>query len=166
GYFTDWVVSQLNGILGQGNSQGADAVIVETSFDLGTQNLAERAVTQGLETEGDKIHAGQAALVAMTPDGAIRAMVGGRSYAQSSFNRAVDAVRQPGSAFKPFVYLTAFEHGRTPDDVMHDGPITIGKWSPGDFEGEYQGDIPLVKAFAVSSNSIAAQLTQEVGPRA
>src|SRR5580698_1403116 len=80
GYFTDWVVSQLNGILGQGNGERADAVIVETSFDLGTQNLAERAVTQGLETDGEKIHASQAALVAMTPDGAIRAMVGGCSY--------------------------------------------------------------------------------------
>jgi penicillin-binding protein 1A len=102
----------------------------------------------------------------MTPDGAIRAMVGGRSYAASSFNRASDAVRQPGSAFKPFVYLTAFEHGRTPDDVMHDGPVAIGKWTPADFEDEYQGDMPLVKAFAVSSNSIAAQLTQEVGAHA
>ena len=77
----------------------------------------------------------------MTPDGAIRAMVGGRSYAESSFNRATDAVRQPGSAFKPFVYLTAFEHGHTPDDIMHDGPVDIHGWKPSDFEGEYQGDI-------------------------
>jgi len=162
GYFTDWVISQLNGVIGT----SAEPVVVETSFDLETQNLAETAVERGLAAQGDKLHAGQGALVAMTPDGAVRAMVGGRSYVQSSFNRAADAVRQPGSAFKPFVYLTAFENGRTPDDVMHDSPITIGKWTPADFEDEYQGDMPLVKAFAVSSNSIAAQLTQEVGPRA
>jgi penicillin-binding protein 1A len=161
GYFSDWVVSQLNGILGQ----GTEPVVVETSLDLDTQNLAERAVGHGLDTEGEKIHASQAALVAMTPDGAIRAMVGGRSYAQSSFNRVTDAVRQPGSAFKPFVYLTAFEHGRTPDDIMHDGPVDIHGWKPSDFEGEYQGDITLTRAFAESSNSVAAQLTDELGPK-
>ena len=88
----------------------------------------------------------------MTPDGAIRAMVGGRSYSESSFNRASDAERQPGSAFKPFVYLTAFEHGHNPDDIMHDGPVDIHGWKPSDFEGEYQGDITLTKAFAESSN--------------
>ncbi len=162
GYFADWVISQLNGLTGA----SAEPVVVETSFDLETQNLAEAALERGLARDGDKLHAGQGALVAMTPDGAVRAMVGGRSYAGSGFNRAADAVRQPGSAFKPFVYLTAFENGRSPDDVMHDGPITIGKWTPADFEDEYQGDMPLVKAFAVSSNSIAAQLTQETGPRA
>ena len=162
GYFADWVIGQLNGLIGA----SPEPVVVETSFDLETQGLAEAAVQRGLAAEGGKLNASQGALVAMTPDGAVRAMVGGRSYAQSSFNRASDAVRQPGSAFKPFVYLTAFEHGHAPDDVMHDGPVTIGKWTPTDFEDEYQGDMTLVKAFAVSSNSIAAQLTQEAGPRA
>ncbi|HEV7960457.1 MAG TPA: PBP1A family penicillin-binding protein [Rhizomicrobium sp.] len=161
GYFADWVIAQLDGILGHNN----DPVTVETSFDLDTQNLAERAVDQGLDAQGEKIRASQAALVAMTPDGAIRAMVGGRSYAESSYNRATDAVRQPGSAFKPFVYLTAFEHGRTPNDVMNDGPVDIHGWKPSDFEGEYQGQITLTKAFAVSSNSVAAQLTDQVGPK-
>ncbi len=161
GYFTDWVISQLNGIVGQ----GAEAVIVETSFDLGTQDMAERAVAQGLDAEGEKIHASQAALVAMTPDGAIRAMVGGRSYAQSTFNRATDAVRQPGSAFKPFVYLTAFENGHTPDDIMHDGPVNIRGWKPSDFDGKYKGDITLTEAFAESSNVVAAQLTDQLGPK-
>ena len=165
GYFTDWIVSQMNGILGQGMDKGAGPVMVETSFDLETQNLAERAVAQGLDAEGEKIHASQAALVAMTPDGAIRAMVGGRSYAQSAFNRATDAVRQPGSAFKPFVYLTAFEHGHTPDDIMHDGPVNIHGWKPSDFEGEYKGDITLTEAFAESSNTVAAQLTDQLGPK-
>jgi len=161
GYFADWIISQLNGLVGA----SPEPVVVETSFDLETQRLAEAAMSHGLARDGEKLGAGQGALVAMTPDGAVRAMVGGRSYAQSSFNRATDAVRQPGSAFKPFVYLAAFEHGRTPDDVMRDEPVTIGKWTPADFEDEYQGAIPLLKAFAVSSNSIAAQLTQEVGPR-
>ncbi len=165
GYFTDWLVSQLNSMLGQGNNGGMDAVIVDTSFDLDTQNLAERAVAHGLDAEGEKIHASQAALVSMTLDGAIRAMVGGRSYGQSSFNRAADAVRQPGSAFKPFVYLTAFEHGRTPDDIMHDGPVNIHGWKPSDFEGEYKGDITLTQAFADSSNVVAAQLTDALGPK-
>jgi penicillin-binding protein 1A len=161
GWFADWVVARLHGLIGDTR----EPVIVETSFDLETQQLAERAVTRGL-AEGGRIGAGQAALVAMTPDGAVRAMVGGASYESSTFNRATDAVRQPGSAFKPFVYLAAFEHGRGPDDVMNDGPVDIHGWKPQDFEGEYQGPIPLIKAFAESSNSVAAQLTAEVGPRA
>ena len=86
-------------------------MIVETSFDLDAQAMAERAVAQGLAEEGGKFNASQAALVAMTPDGAVRAMVGGRDYGGSGFNRATDAVRQPGCAFKPFVYLAALEHG-------------------------------------------------------
>jgi penicillin-binding protein 1A len=160
GYFADWVLSRLNTYIGA----GSDAVIVETSFDLETQGMAEHAVADVLDRDGPQIGASQAALVAMTPDGAIRAMVGGRSYSGSSYNRAADAERQPGSAFKPFVYLTAFEHGHTPDDVMNDGPVDIHGWKPSDFEGEYQGDISLTRAFAESSNVIAAQLTDEVGP--
>ena len=161
GYFTDWVLSRLDSYLGANQ----EPVIVETSFDLQIQAMAEQAVAHGLDSEGAHIGASQAALVAMTPDGAIRAMVGGRSYAQSSFNRATDAQRQPGSAFKAFVYLAAFEHGHTPDDVMHDGPVDIHGWKPSDFEGEYQGDISLTQAFAESSNVIAAQLTDEVGAK-
>ena len=161
GYFADWILSRLDGFIGD----NTEPVIVETSFDLQTQDLAERAVAQTLDTEGARIGASQAALVAMTPDGAIRAMVGGRSYSESSYNRASDAERQPGSAFKPFVYLTAFEHGHAPDDIMHDGPVDIHGWKPSDFEGEYQGDISLTTAFAQSSNVVAAQLTDEIGPK-
>lgn len=162
GYFADWVMSQLQSYIGDPQ----EAVIVETSFDLDVQAMAERAVTAGLKEEGDKLNVSQAALVAMTPDGAVRAMVGGGSYSLSPYNRATDALRQPGSAFKPFVYLAAFERGRTPADVMHDGPIDIRGWKPEDYEGKYRGDISLTEAFAHSSNSIAVQLTQEVGPRA
>jgi penicillin-binding protein 1A len=161
GYFADWILSRLDGVIGSGN----EPLIVETSFDLDTQARAEHAVDEALASEGARIGASQAALVAMTPEGAIRAMVGGKSYSESSFNRASDAVRQPGSAFKPFVYLTAFEHGHTPGDIMRDGPVDIHGWKPSDFEGEFQGDISLTRAFAESSNVIAAQLTDEVGPK-
>jgi len=162
GYFTDWVLSTLSGYVGDAD----DSLIVETTFDLDAQGQAERAVAQGLASQGALYNASQGALVAMTPDGAVRAMVGGRSYEQSSFNRATDALRQPGSAFKPFVYLTAFQHGRTPDDVMTDGPVDIKGWKPQDYEGKFEGPMSLVHAFAKSSNSVAAQLTQEVGPAA
>ncbi len=161
GYFADWVLAHLNSVIGN----GTEPVIVETSFDLPTQDMAERAVDETLRSEGTRIGATQGALVAMTPDGAIRAMVGGRSYSESGFNRASDAQRQPGSAFKPFVYLTAFEHGHTPDDILHDGPVDIHGWKPSDFEGEFEGDITLTKAFADSSNVVAAELTDEVGPK-
>ena len=160
GYFTDWIVSQIQGYIGENDQP----IVVETTFDLDAQADAERAVAAGLAEQGDKLNAGQAALIAMTPDGAIRAMVGGRSYGQSPYNRATDAVRQPGSAFKPFVYLSAFERGRTPSDVMNDAPIDIHGWKPDDYEGKYEGEITLTRAFAKSSNSIAAQLTAQVGP--
>jgi len=162
GYFADWVMSQIQGYIGDPQ----EPVVVQTSFDLDVQAEAERAVTAGLRAEGDKYNASQAVLVAMTPDGAVRAMVGGSSYSQSPYNRATDALRQPGSAFKPFVYLTAFEHGHKPSDVMHDGPVDIRGWKPEDYEGKYRGDISLREAFAVSSNSVAVQLAAEVSPKA
>ena len=162
GYFTDWAISRIDGLIGAVN----EPVVVETTFDLDAQTAAERAVAEGLAAEGEKLNAGQAALVALTPDGAVRAMVGGRSYRESPYNRAADALRQPGSAFKPFVYLAAFEHGRAPSDVMDDAPVDIHGWKPDDYEGKYEGEITLTRAFAKSSNSIAAQLTAEVGPRA
>jgi len=161
GWFADWVMAHLGEIVGE----SAEPVIVETSFDLETQALAERAVSHGLAAEGEQFRASQAALVAMTPDGAIRAMVGGKSYGGSGFNRATDAVRQPGSAFKPFVYLTALEHGHSPDETVNDGPVNIHGWRPIDFEGHFKGEIPLIQAFADSSNSVAAQLTDEIGAK-
>src|SRR6185295_16536225 len=100
------------------------------------------------------------------PDGAVRAMVGGRSYGLSPYNRATDAMRQPGSAFKPFVYLTALEHGHHLEDTIDDSPVHFGKWHPGNYEGRYEGQITLTRAFAKSSNSVASQLAVESGPRA
>jgi penicillin-binding protein 1A len=161
GWFADWIMAHLSDYVGA----SAEPLIVETSFDLQAQTLAEHAIVSGLDAEGEKYNAGQAALVAMTPDGAVRAMVGGRNYSDSTFNRATDAVRQPGSAFKPFVYLTALEHGHSVNDTVNDGPVDIHGWKPTDFEGHFKGQMPLIEAFAESSNSVAAQLTAEVGAK-
>ncbi|HEY7978689.1 MAG TPA: PBP1A family penicillin-binding protein [Rhizomicrobium sp.] len=162
GYFSDWVVSQIDNYVGS----ITEPVVVQTTFDLTTQEEAERAVARNFAQYAAKLHASQAALVAMTPNGAIRAMVGGRAYAQSPYNRATSALRQPGSAFKPFLYLTAFEHGHKPSDMMNDGPINIHGWKPGNYEGHFEGEMTLTHAFAKSSNVVAAQLIVEVGPKA
>ncbi|MFZ0401181.1 MAG: transglycosylase domain-containing protein, partial [Pseudolabrys sp.] len=112
-YVADWVMDALNDTLGHVDED----IVVQTTIDAGLQASAEKALTDELAQKGDKNGVGQGALVAMTPDGAVRALVGGRNYADSQFNRAVAAKRQPGSAFKAFVYLTALEHGLTPDTV-------------------------------------------------
>src|SRR5258706_6847846 len=138
GWFADWVMAHLPDIV----APSGQPVIVEPSFDRETQALAERAVVHGVAAAGEQFQASQAALVAMAPDGAIRAMVGGKTYGGSGFNRATEAVRQPGSAFKPFVYLTALEHGHTIDQMVNDGPVDIGGWRPEDFEGHFKGEIP------------------------
>lgn len=160
GYYVDWVETQVTDLIGNYDKP----VIVETTLDLDRQVEAERAVARGLALEGGALKAHQAALVAMAPDGAVRAMIGGRSYSDSPFNRATDAQRQPGSAFKPFVYLAAFEHGHHADEVLNDGPVQFGKWQPGNYEGHYEGAITLTRAFAKSSNAVAAQLAMAVGP--
>jgi len=162
GYFVDWVLANLSEEIGETD----EPVIVETTLDVDLQEKAERSVGAALAQQGAAMNAGEAALVAMTPNGEIRAMVGGRSYSETPFNRVTDAWRQPGSSFKPFVYLAAFEHGYTADSLMRDGPVTIGKkWRPGNYEGHYEGQITLTRAFAKSSNVVAAQLAYAVGPR-
>jgi penicillin-binding protein 1A len=105
-------------------------------------------------------------MVAMTPDGAVRALVGGRNYAESQFNRAVAARRQPGSAFKPFVYLTAIERGLTPDTVRDDKPIKLKGWRPENYSREYFGPVTLTQALAMSLNTVSVRLTLELGPMA
>ncbi len=104
-------------------------------------------------------------MVAMTPDGAVRALVGGRDYSESSFNRAIQAYRQPGSAFKPIVYAAGMEAGLTPDLHMVDGPIKLAGWSPKNFNGRYQGDVSLRSALALSINTVAVQVGQYAGIR-
>src|SRR5207302_8942331 len=131
------------------------ALSVATTFDPKLQEAAERVVKHWLDGEGARRHVSQAALVAMAPDGAILAMVGGRDYNESQFNRATQAHRQPGSLFKVFVYLTALSNGYSPDSVMVDRAIQIGDWEPKNYDGRYHGPVSLRTAFAQSLNSVA-----------
>jgi penicillin-binding protein 1A len=161
-YVADWVMDGVNDILGHVDED----IVVRTSIDTGLQAQAEKAVSEELSQKGDKAGVSQGALVAMTPQGAVRALVGGRDYAGSQFNRAVAAKRQPGSAFKAFVYLTALEHGLTPDTVRLDAPIKIKGWQPENYGHEYYGPVPLAKALALSLNTVSVRLTLEFGPEA
>jgi len=157
-YFVDWLDTQVRSQVGQPTQD----LVVETTLDLPIQAAAEQAVRSGVEAH---IAQGvqQGALVAMDGEGRIRAYVGGDDYAQSQFDRATAAKRQAGSAFKPFVYLTAMEDGHTPGEAVVDEPITIGKWSPRNYTGRYLGAINLQTALAQSINTVAARLANEVG---
>ena len=161
-YVADWVMDVLNDLIGRVEQD----IVVETTIDPVLQAAAEKALTDELAKQGEKSDVEQGAVVSMTPDGAVRAMVGGRNYAESQFNRAVAAKRQPGSAFKPFVYLTAVERGLTPDTIRDDKPISIKGWRPENYSREYYGPVPLRQALAMSLNTVAVRLTQEFGPTA
>jgi penicillin-binding protein 1A len=161
-YVADWVMDALNDTLGHIEED----IVVQTTIDAGLQTNAEKSLDDELAQKGDKNGIAQGALVAMTPDGSVRALVGGRNYANSQFNRAVAAKRQPGSAFKPFVYLAALEHGLTPDTVREDKPINIKGWQPENYGHEYFGPVTLTKALAMSLNTVSVRLTLEVTPMA
>jgi penicillin-binding protein 1A len=138
---------------------------VATTLDPRLQDAAERIIGQWLGRESARRNVGQAALIALAPDGAILAMVGGRDYRESQFNRAIQAHRQPGSLFKVIVYLTALNAGFTPDSVLVDQPVQIGDWEPKNFEDHFRGPVNLRTAFSHSINTISAQLVQAVGVR-
>ena len=151
-YFADWVTPYAQ----QSQDPDFGEVRVDTTLDWTLQRIAQRAISH--------VPAGaQAALVATRPDGRVVAMVGGESYAQSPFNRVTQARRQPGSAFKLFVYLAAFRQGWTPDSIIEDKPITIGDWTPENSDRVYRGKITLREAFARSSNAATVRLSEEVG---
>lgn len=162
-YFTDWVIDELPQYIG--NIEG-DLVVV-TTLDPKLQIQAEKSVNTILEQHGEEKQASQAALLSMTADGAVRAMVGGRDYRKSQFNRAVQAKRQPGSVFKLFVYLAALDAGMTPDTIIDDKPleIEVGRktWRPKNFKDEYRGKITMREALTYSVNSVAVQLAMAVG---
>jgi penicillin-binding protein 1A len=158
-YFADWIVEQLAELGGFDNRD----VTVRTTFDPRLQAAAEAAVDDTLQRDGKKSAVTQGALVTMSPDGAVRALVGGRDYGGSQFNRATQALRQPGSSFKAFVYLAGLEAGLTPADHMVDGPITIGKWQPHNYEHRYLGSVSLAEAFARSINTVAVQVEMRAG---
>jgi penicillin-binding protein 1A len=161
-YVADWVMDAVNDLIGQFDRD----IVVDTTIDPVLQTAAERALTETLNQKGERLNIGEGALVAMTPDGVVRALVGGRDYSQSQFNRAVDAKRQPGSAFKAFVYLTALEHGLTPDTVREDAPIAVKGWRPENYERQYLGPVMLRQALAESLNTVSVRLTQEFTPQA
>jgi len=140
-------------------------IVVTTTLDPRLQASAERALSGELDAKGNKYNVDQGALVALDPDGGVKAMVGGRNYADSQFNRAISAKRQPGSSFKPFVYLAALEKGVRPDDTREDAPITVKGWSPENYSHEYFGPVTLTQALALSLNTVAVRLGQEVGPK-
>ncbi len=161
-YVADWVMDGVNDVLGHVDQD----IVVHTTIDARMQGEADQALDQELAQNGKKYRVGEGALVSMTPAGAVRALVGGRNYAKSQYNRAVAAKRQPGSAFKPFVYLTALQNGLTPDSVRTDGPINVHGWKPQNYEHDYLGPVPLSKALALSLNTVSVRLTLEFGPRA
>jgi len=160
-YVADWISEVLDDLIGQVDQN----IVVETTIDPKLQSVAETAVIDELAAKSVKYNVSQGALVAMSPNGAVRAMVGGRNYGESQFNRAVTAKRQPGSAFKPFVYLTAMEAGLTPDTVRTDGPLDIKGWKPENYGHEYYGPVTLTQALAMSLNTVAVRLGIEVGPQ-
>ncbi|MPZ39643.1 MAG: PBP1A family penicillin-binding protein [Rhizobiales bacterium] len=161
-YIADWIMDVLNDLVGHVDQD----IVVRTSIDPALQAAAEAALVNELAHKGEKLGVSQGALIAMTPTGAVRALVGGRSYAESQFNRAVAAKRQPGSAFKPFVYLTALERGLTPESVREDKPVAIKGWRPVNYSREYYGAVTLTQGLAHSLNTVSVRLTQEFGSTA
>jgi len=158
-YFADWVMKQVKDHVGYPSRD----LIVETTLDRRMQRIARRQLRAVLRRDGREHDAGNAASLVLAPDGAVRAMVGGRDYRDSQFNRATQAKRQPGSAFKPFVYLAAVEDGLTPDRTVVDEPVTVDGWSPENYAGRYYGKVTLREAFARSLNSVAVRLIDRVG---
>ncbi|HYM73333.1 MAG TPA: PBP1A family penicillin-binding protein [Stellaceae bacterium] len=158
-YFADWIADQVRDFAGTADRD----LTVRTTLDPRMQTAAETAVAEVLARHGLQSAVNQGALVAMTTDGAVRAMVGGRDYNESQFNRATQAERQPGSAFKPFVYLAGLEAGIRPDDHFVDGPIQIGSWRPHNYTNRYLGDITVAEALAESINTVAVQVAQRAG---
>jgi 1A family penicillin-binding protein len=158
-WLADWVIEEAREIAGPFRG----TIKVRTSLMPRLQSIAEKAVSEALEREGAAGGASQAALVAMTPDGGVVAMVGGRDYDDSEFNRAVAALRQPGSAFKLFTYYAAIKAGVSLDDEIEDAPVKIGDWEPENFGGDYRGVVTVADAFAHSLNAATVALAMEVG---
>jgi penicillin-binding protein 1A len=161
-YVADWVMDILPAYVGAVDQD----IVVDTTIDLKLQGEAASALSDTLDEDGAKFGASQGAFVAMDSSGAVKALVGGRDYAISPFNRAVDAHRQPGSAFKPFVYLTALERGLVPETVRIDQPVAIRGWRPENYSRKYLGPVSLQTALALSLNTISVQLTAELGAKA
>jgi penicillin-binding protein 1A len=160
-YAADYVMDVLDDFIGAVDGD----VTVLTTIDTKLQSSAETILVEALAAQGAKQGVSQGAVVSMATDGGIRALIGGRDYTKSQFNRATAAKRQPGSAFKPFVYLAALEKGLTPDTIRDDSPVSFKGWEPENYSRTYRGPVTLQTALAHSLNTIAARLINEVTPR-
>jgi penicillin-binding protein 1A len=158
-YVADWVMDVLPHFVGAIDSD----IIVDTTIDPAMQDAAETALRAALKENQQKLGVSQGAVVTLDTAGAVKALVGGADYSKSQFNRAVYAKRQPGSAFKPFVYLAALENGMMPQTVRQDQPITIGGWSPKNYTKRHYGPVTLTRALSLSLNTVAVRLAHEVG---
>ncbi len=161
-HLVDWIAEQVPELVGE--AQGN--LIVETSIEPAMQQAANAAIRAVLARFGAEARIGEAAAVFMTLDGRITALIGGANYQASQFNRAVQALRQPGSAFKPFIYLTALESGLSPETTILDAPVDINGWRPSNYDRQYRGPMSLRQALAISSNMAAVRLTQRAGVEA
>jgi len=160
-YAADYVVDTLDDVIGAIDED----IVVDTTVDRALETDGERALDDVLAKKGGKFGVSQGALVAMAPDGAILALIGGRDYAASQFDRAIAAKRQPGSAFKPFVYLAGVEKGLTPETVREDAPIDVRGWRPENYSHAYFGPVTLTKALSLSLNTVAVRVCLEAGPK-
>lgn len=161
-YFTDYIVGQLEDLIGVVEKD----IVVETTLDKDIQNEMEEAITKAILRYGPERDVEQSAGVFMRLDGSIVALMGGKDYEMSEFNRVTDSVRQPGSSFKPFVYLTAIENGWDLNSLIVDEPIETGRYRPRNFGHEYFGEVTLYEALTMSMNTVAVNLMREVGPDA
>lgn len=158
-YFLDWAYAQVLAL----KLKGDRVLTVVTGLDVAIQHKAENTLNQYISENGDAYNISQGAAVIMTPDGYVRAMVGGRDYGKSQFNRAVDALRSPGSTFKPYVYATAMENGYTPKSVVNDSPIWFKGWTPKNYNRRYSGPVSLTTALVKSINTIPVKLAASIG---
>jgi penicillin-binding protein 1A len=165
-YYLDWAYGQIAKMVDEGKLGNESTFVVKTAHDPGIQKMAEKTVEAMLREHGSEYNAHQGAMVVMDPDGAVRAMVGGRDYSQSQFNRATDALRQPGSSFKPFVYTTALMNGFRPDSVVVDSPVCIKNWCPQNYGHSFSGPVTLTTAITRSINVIPVKLSLAMGKNA
>ena len=163
-YYLDWAFDEMKKLVDTFPKTMTERVfVVRTALDTNLQRVAENSVENSLRQYGQEYHAKQAAAVLMDVDGSVRAMVGGRDYGASQFNRATDAMRQPGSSFKPYVYATALEHGLKPTSIVVDAPICLGNWCPHNYGNTYRGAMTLITALTHSINTVAVRLSVVVG---
>ena len=161
-YYTDWIVDSLNDLIGTPNED----LIVETTLNPDIQQYIQDAISSTIEKNAEARNMSQGAMIVMRPNGAVVALVGGKNYSESQFNRATQAQRPPGSSFKPLVYLTALEHGFSPQTLIMDEPITRGRYRPKNFGHKYYGEVTLEEALTYSLNTVSFNLMKETGPDA